>query len=259
MVNIWLTTIIPNIIKFHEISMWELPPERNPKSHDPNATWCRLGACRTKKACSGSAMWNPGWRNSHIPSPWKNSCRISLRSTALQRWIGYAPWCSRHWVVRRGLSRKLLEACQFNMVHRLSPLMIWMSHQWHLDHQIWPDCRVILTNFHPIPQFQGKSTKLQVPYVDISLVSSLCSLLDARLTSNNLEPWNQRCWWWFRLLGSLKLPKILSRRMTGISKKVWECSKPTAAYRQYPYSTHMICWFRIFQPYFSLEIHEESI
>ncbi|CAL1157217.1 unnamed protein product [Cladocopium goreaui] len=32
-----------------------------------------------------------------------------------------------------------------------------------------------------------KSTKLQVPYVDISLVSSLCSLLDARLTSNNLD------------------------------------------------------------------------
>ncbi|CAK9103509.1 Dynein alpha chain [Durusdinium trenchii] len=32
-----------------------------------------------------------------------------------------------------------------------------------------------------------KTAKLQVPYVEISLVSSLCSLLDARLTSQNLE------------------------------------------------------------------------
>ncbi|CAE7610116.1 ODA11 [Symbiodinium microadriaticum] len=32
-----------------------------------------------------------------------------------------------------------------------------------------------------------KSTKIQVPYVEVALISSLCSLLDARLPSHNLE------------------------------------------------------------------------
>ena len=53
--------------------------------------------------------------------------------------------------------------------------------------------------FRTLPLSPGKSTKLQVPYVDISLVTSLCSLLDARLPTNNLdarltwfeqEPWD---------------------------------------------------------------------
>ena len=135
-----------------------------------------------------------------------------------------------------------------------------MSHQWHIVTS-WTtryDQIDQIAGWTPHSQFQGKSTKLQVPYVDISLVSSLCSLLDARLTSNNLEPWKRWWWWWwwwwwFRLRGiGLKLHTNIQKGFETSS-----CSLLSAGSILYLYPD-ITCWFRISSHIF-FEKHLTSI